>query len=86
MRVTVRCFSTVRERVGATELALDVPAGATLADVVGRVSSRTASAAVLREWLASGHLQVARNRTHAPAGALVHDGDEVALFPPVTGG
>jgi molybdopterin synthase sulfur carrier subunit len=32
------------------------------------------------------HILCAVNREYAPPSAAVHDGDEVAFFPPVTGG
>lgn len=36
--------------------------------------------------LASGKLLVAINQTISPLSSEIHDGDEVAFFPPVTGG
>lgn len=85
MAITVRCFGTVREAVGKGEISLD-PAGLhTLSDVVARVA-QDVHTSHLATWLGTGHLRLARNRTHAPADTPVVDGDEVALFPPVSGG
>jgi len=32
------------------------------------------------------HTRLARNFTYADAGAIFHEGDEIALIPPVSGG
>lgn len=86
MRVTVRAFATVREALGSGTLELDLPEGAVLADVVDRLADGSPRAATLKEWLGSGHLQLARNRSHAAPETPLAEGDEVALFPPVSGG
>jgi len=76
MRVDVRFFAGLRERVGVRERALELPEGATVADV----------------WpaLALGPepdgLMVAVNREYAERDRPLADGDEVALIPPVSGG
>jgi molybdopterin converting factor subunit 1 len=77
-------FGWVRERVGAGEgeLALDAPAP--LADVLDRVAALSpAHAGALAEREA---LRCALNQEVVAPEAIVRPGDELAIFPPVTGG
>jgi molybdopterin synthase catalytic subunit len=77
MRVRVRLFAALRERVGAAERELELPAGARAADV----------------WPALPELGeqppgvlLAVNKEYVEGGRELADGDEVALIPPVSGG
>lgn len=77
MSITVRFFASLREQVGCTESILAAPAEITVEQV----------------WQKSTHNQPlpdnllsAINQEYADLSRLVHDGDEVAFFPPVTGG
>ncbi|MFQ5347020.1 MAG: molybdopterin converting factor subunit 1 [Rhodothalassiaceae bacterium] len=78
-------FAWVRERVGQAEEALEFPAGVTtvaeLCDRLAAGSEAHAAAFAERE-----RLRVAVNHGHADWSSPVADGDEVAFFPPVTGG
>lgn len=79
--VHVRCFASVREELGFGELELPLPGpGATVADVLRALEEHTGKS------LAGQHLLAAVNMTHAQSSQPVRDGDEVAFFPPVTGG
>jgi molybdopterin converting factor subunit 1 len=81
MRVTVRLFARLRDIAGAPDLARDVPAGSTAADVwstlvaefpeMGRYD-RTISTAV--------------NADYAKMNTVLADNDEIAFLPPVSGG
>ena len=54
---------------------------------VGRLREHLADRApALADFLRGGTLLVAVNREYAAATTVLKDGDEVALFPPVTGG
>lgn len=76
VEVTVRLFAMLRERAGATEVVLDLPEGASVADALERLGD-----------LASGMpLVMAVNREYAPPGQVLDPGDELALIPPVSGG
>jgi molybdopterin synthase catalytic subunit len=81
MRVRVRLFAVLRDAAGTAEVELDMPAGATLADV---------AAAMGRQFPAMlPHLPrvaYAVNRSYAPADTQLREGDEMALIPPVSGG
>lgn len=78
MIVTVRLFAMARERAGADELELELPAGATVADAL--------AAEPLAAIAADLGCLLAVNRTYAPAGHELEPGDELALIPPVSGG
>jgi molybdopterin converting factor subunit 1 len=81
MRVTVRLFARLRELVGAGDLTVDVPAGATVADVwAALVAAHPEAAAYARS------MSCAVNLDYAKMTAPVRDGDEVAFLPPVSGG
>ncbi len=76
MRVTVRLFAGLRERAGISARELDLPAGATVADVWPRLDLDEEPAGLL----------YAVNQRYADRGTELTDGDEVALIPPVSGG
>lgn len=80
MRIRTLFFATYRELAGTDELAVELPPGATAADLVRRLRGtgdlhRLPSEPVL-----------AVNQVYAPLSAPLSDGDEVALLPPVAGG
>ncbi|MET0351531.1 MAG: MoaD/ThiS family protein [Rhizobacter sp.] len=83
MKVTLKFFASLREALGAGG-PLEVPEGATIADVRRLLRARdTAHAEALAEGRA---LRCALNQTLSPETAVVTDGAELAFFPPVTGG
>jgi MoaE-MoaD fusion protein len=72
----VRLFAQLRERAGASEIALELPEGACVRDALVAV-----------EDLAAGlPLVMAINREYAGPEAELRAGDELALVPPVSGG
>ncbi len=83
--VNVLYFARLRERMGRSEERLPLPEG---------VASVGALAAWLRARDAAGAaafadpatVRAAVNQCFAQPAAAVSDGDEVAFFPPVTGG
>jgi molybdopterin converting factor subunit 1 len=81
MRVRVRLFAALRERVGRSELALDLAVGAT---------PETAWRRLLQDYPALDRhrtgLAVAVNRRYSSFDAALQDDDEVAFIPPVAGG
>jgi MoaE-MoaD fusion protein len=74
VRVSVRLFAGLRERAGTARL--DV-------DDVERVEDVWAKLGLGDE---PGGLLYAVNREYVERGAALHDGDEVAVIPPVSGG
>jgi molybdopterin converting factor subunit 1 len=81
MRVTVRLFGSLREAAGTRALELELPEGAKVEDLREALAARLPAAARLGPRVA-----VALNQEVAPAGTPLHEGDEVALLPPVSGG
>jgi len=80
MRITVKLFAFLRDQAGASELTLDLGQGARVADAAEQLKSHLKSPDALRS------VAFAVNRQYAPATALLHDGDELAIIPPVSGG
>ena len=81
MRVRVRLFAIQRELAGTREVALDLADGATVADAWDALVAQHPAIAPGRAFV-----RFARNGTYADATTTVHDGDEVAMIPPVSGG
>jgi molybdopterin converting factor subunit 1 len=81
IRLRVLLFGAAREAAGTGELRLEAHAPATAASVLEEV---LASRPALRRFGRS--LLVAVNEEYAPPGREVRAGDEVAIFPPVSGG
>lgn len=79
--MTVRLFARLRDLAGAAELVRDVPAPATVQTIW---SALVAELPALREYERT--MSVAVNAEYARMAAAVHDGDEVAFLPPVSGG
>jgi MoaE-MoaD fusion protein len=77
VRVRVRLFAALRERVGAPERELDLPDGACAADVWSALPE-------LGEEPPG--LLYAINREYVPRDRRLADGDELAMIPPVSGG
>lgn len=85
MAIRVLFFSLLRDRAGASEVSLEVEADSTVADVLQAVSKdRPALASLVKEHPTLVLASV--NRNHAPLDTAVTNGDEVAFFPPVSGG
>ena len=81
MTVTVKLFAVLRERAGTPELPLDLPPAATIAAARDALGEHVPG---IREYL--GRVAWAVNRAYAPLGTELHDGDELAVIPPVSWG
>lgn len=81
MRISVLYFAVFRERLGRSDDALDLPAGATVADALAALAARHAPIAQL-----AGKYRVAVNQDFADDRRVLADGDELVLVPPVAGG
>jgi molybdopterin synthase sulfur carrier subunit len=77
-------FAKTRETVGKSEELLDLAGGsATVASIIDILVARGAPYDSAFE---DGRILAAINQEMTPLSAAVHDGDELAFFPPVTGG
>ena len=78
MRIRVRLFAAYREAAGDA-LWLELPEGATVADAMAQLEARFPS-------LKLGEGMAAVNAEFATRDTPLHDGDELAFLPPVSGG
>lgn len=81
MNVRVLFFAAHRERLGTGETVATLPDGATVADLIASLRERGEAWATLPTAPA-----VAVNQSYAASGAVLREGDEVAVIPPVAGG
>ena len=81
MRITTRFFALHRDVVGVSELKLDVDEGTTAGEVWARLGEQYP-----RLIPATRSLMFAINQAYADPATELHDGDEVAFIPPVSGG
>jgi MoaE-MoaD fusion protein len=81
MQVKLLFFATLKDIVGARHLELDLPAGSTVNDLLTRLESSYPRFKDYRPVLLT-----AINEDYVDKNARIKDGDEVAIFPPVSGG
>jgi molybdopterin synthase catalytic subunit len=79
MQVRVLFFGVLKDLLSSSGEAVMLPEGTTVAQLMERLRNGGSHPV----WSA---LAVAVNREYAAASAVLHDGDEVALLPPVSGG
>jgi len=88
MRVEVLPFGVLKDWFGSAALPLDLPEGASVAALLEQLRIAPLRAAsppdAVTHLLAS--IAVSVNAEYAHAAHILHDGDEVALLPPVSGG
>ncbi|MCI0399823.1 MAG: MoaD/ThiS family protein [Gammaproteobacteria bacterium] len=77
MAVTVKFFASLSERLGRSEEVIKPK---------GPLTVREVWAAVVADEPVPENVLIAVNMEYARPDAEVSDGDEVAFFPPVTGG
>lgn len=81
MRTTMRLFATYREQAGTGRVEVSPPAGATVKTAIALLLDATPRLPRdFRPYL------IAVNEEFANPDYPLHDGDEVALYPPVSGG
>lgn len=76
MSITVRFFASLRDRIGRESVEIEVNGLDCVQDVWKALVKQEPDARVL----------AAINARHAALDAKIQDGDEIAFFPPVTGG
>ncbi len=81
MQVRVIYFGMLREIAGREREVVDLPDPATVGELYAQLQQR---APKLRDFRAA--IALAVNCEYADGSAALHDGDEIALIPPVSGG
>ena len=81
MKIEVRLFAVLRERIGKSEISLEVPEGAACSDVFSLLEDEQEDLKPLLERCA-----LAVNGEYVDRGVPLSIGDEVAILPPVSGG
>lgn len=81
MTVTARFFAVFRERLGGSRARVEVEPGTTVAGLWEKVTAGRPDVAAMRSIT-----RFAVNGSYAEFHAELHDGDEVAFLPPMSGG
>jgi sulfur-carrier protein len=81
--ITIKYFARLREQLGSQER-VDFSTGLTLGALRDRLIARGGAHAAALDR--AHFLRAARNQQMADEAETLADGDEVAFFPPVTGG
>ena len=76
MTIQIKFFASLREKLGMESTSLEARAGITIRQIWDQVTSQDYPVNTL----------CAINMDYAKPDDVVSDGDEVAFFPPVTGG
>lgn len=85
MKVKLVYLARLREALGISEEQLDLPSDVRdVATLTGWLQSRGAT--WQREFSAQSKIRIAVDHKIAESDTPIHDGAEVAFFPPVTGG
>jgi molybdopterin converting factor small subunit len=92
VQVRVLTFGVLRDIFGVADVAVELPDGATAGELLRILRGRTSNSAMGsemgdgREERVWRSLALAVNREYSSPDAVLQDGDEVALLPPVSGG
>ncbi len=81
--VRIRFFASFRDKMGHDELTLDIKGDTTVSQVIDKLND---SPGGLKELFKNGTAIVAVNHEVVNPESVVNDGDEIAIFPPVSGG
>jgi molybdopterin converting factor subunit 1 len=79
MTIRVLFFAYLRERVGIREVAIEMPVAASVGDLWAMLRARY-------DRLPPEPPRFAVNQVYVDKGHTLHDNDELALIPPVSGG
>lgn len=82
MQITVKTFAQTREITGEDNIALNLSNSSTIEAVISQLKTRSDKWTLALE----GSVLTARNQELCDTDTVLSDGDELALFPPVTGG
>ncbi len=76
MRISIKFFASLREQLKMEDMDISVESVTTVHDLWQHVVKKEIP----------DNIMVAINQEYASMQSLVQDGDEIAFFPPVTGG
>jgi len=77
----VKLFAVLRERAGRAQTVLEIPNGATVDTACEALRQQLPQVA---SYL--GRVAFAVNQSYVDRSTILHDGDELAIIPPVSGG
>jgi molybdopterin synthase catalytic subunit len=81
IRVRVKLFATLRQQAGWSEQSVEIADGSTLGDLMAQLMKASPDLK-----LTGRAVYAAVNQGYAKGDRVLVDGDEVAIFPPVSGG
>ncbi len=77
MKVKVKYFASLKERLGRSEEECEIESGSNVQMLWQKIAGESAVPA---------SVMTAINQEYVKTNTVIKDGDEVAFFPPVTGG
>ena len=77
MTITIKFFASLREQIGQSEIHIEIAKPLTAAQIWAQVCNNVPLPT---------NILISINLEYTDQNALVQDGDELAFFPPVTGG
>ena len=77
-------FASIREKLGSEQLDMDITDGIRLSQVIETLTQDRGGA--WRSVLTAENVRIAVNQEMVNGDLQVSNGDEIAFFPPVTGG
>ena len=80
MKIVLKCFSQVKYALNTDEMMIELEDGQTASDLEKIIRKKTG------EKLKGIAVQIAVNKEYSDGSTVLHNGDEVALIPPVQGG
>ncbi len=81
MKIRVLLFATLKQRAGWSQQVFEVPAGTTVEHLLQTLNTEHPQLRILQI-----SVYVAVNEEYADIHRELQEGDEIALFPPVSGG
>ena len=81
MQVRLLFFASIKDIVGARQIDVEIPTGTTVGKLLGMLEEKYPRIAGYRSILLTSV-----NEEYANPETIISDGDEVAIFPPVSGG